>query len=107
MSDTLLRLSWALPLVLATGAVAMLALKRVVARAPKAPEESPRMTVRETLAVSEETRVHLVELNRQSYLLVESTRGTQLHAVPAQFGESSRAGSLPAWAQRLYKVKPR
>lgn len=105
MADTLWRLAWALPLVLAVGFVAVLLLKRFGLPVQAVAEEAARrMNLRESLTLSEDTRVHLIEVDRKTYLVVESARQAVLQpsevaAVPVR--------TMPAWAQRLYKSRSR
>lgn len=83
MADALWRLAWALPLVLLTGGVAVLLLKRFVIRgAPSSEANRPgRLLLRESLCVSEQTCVHLIEIDGTPCLLAESSRHATLHAV--------------------------
>ena len=102
MTDTLWRLVWALPLVLVTGAAAMLLLKRILTPAGTSVEHGRHLTLRESLIISDGTRMHLIEVDRQKYLLVESATDTVLECVVASADHSSqRPFSGPPWAQRL------
>jgi flagellar biogenesis protein FliO len=76
--DALWRLAWALPLVLAVGAAAILVLKYFVIPAQAARRSARRIELRESLPLSDETRIHLIEVDRRAYLVVESTRQTTL-----------------------------
>jgi hypothetical protein len=66
-----------------------------------------RLNLRETLDVSDETRVHLVEIDRQSYLVVESTRNAVLQPTQAHAGEAQRSAARlgPAWARWLLQAR--
>ena len=92
--DTLWRLVWALPLVLITGAAIVCVLKQVIVRNGASQSETRRMQLRESLCVSPQTRVHLVELDRRPYILVESEHGTVLQAAGAGTSESSRSRTV-------------
>ena len=80
--DALWRLTWALPLVLLTGMVAMLALKRFLTleRRPGARTPKSVLSLRESLAVSDQTHVHLIAVGRQEYVVVESARHAVIQA---------------------------
>ncbi len=104
--DTLWRMAWALPLVLGIGFLAALVLKRFGASASPPAPEAWRIRLHESLSLSNDTRVHVIEVDRQAYMLVESSLQATLQAVsaaPAKVVEappmSSRAS--PAWVQRL------
>ena len=102
MADPLLRLLWALPLVLLVGVAAALMLRRIVKPAVHSPGSILRLILRESLQLSEHTRVHLIELDNDSYLLVESMQHAALHGPPT--GNSGAPAKLAsAWMQRLYK----
>ena len=105
--STLWRLVWALPLVLATGVGVMLLLKRFVVPTEAKSRDTRRLNLRETLAVSDETRVHLVEIDRQSYLVVESTRNAVLQPTQASTTDAARSTAKlgPAWARRLTQAR--
>jgi flagellar biogenesis protein FliO len=107
--STLWRLVWALPLVLATGVGVMLLLKRFVVPMESKPRDVRRLNLRETLNVSDETRVHLVEIDRQSYLIVESTRNAVLQPAQSAAVEAQRSAArpVPAWARRLMQARVR
>ncbi|HEY5760122.1 MAG TPA: hypothetical protein VIU34_30075 [Steroidobacter sp.] len=102
--DALLRLVWALPLVLLTGAVLVLLLKRVMKPLHSSAAFAQRLSLRESLSVSDETRVHLIDLDGTACLLVESTRQATLH-LPAVGAKASVSPAGPRWMQRLYEVK--
>ena len=82
--DVFLRLCWALPMVLVTGVVAILVLKRfgVPLRAGAAPKA--RIQQREALSLSDDTRVHLIELDGVRFVVVESTRNAVVQAMPVR-----------------------
>lgn len=107
MTDALLRLAWALPLVLGLGVAAAFVLKRFVVPVADASPQRQRLSLRESLSVSDDTRLHLLEVDGKPHLLVESARATVLQWTPA--GETSRASGpvVPRWAQRFYKGAPR
>jgi flagellar biogenesis protein FliO len=103
--SSLLRLLWALPLVLAIGAGAMLVLRRFVLPVSRA-HAAQRLVFREQLALSEQTRVHLLEIDGNGYLLVESTQNATLQPLPAQTREVARrpGRSRPAWLRHFSGV---
>jgi flagellar biogenesis protein FliO len=72
--DALWRLLWALPLVLALGAAAVLLLKRFIGPVAAARRLGRRMSACESVALSDETRVHLLEVDGKAWLVVESSR---------------------------------
>ena len=104
--DILWRLTWALPLVLVIGIVAVLVLKRFAVPAQRASQAATRMSVRETLSLSDDTRVHLIEIDRRDYLVVESARHTVLQSALPQVSETTRSPTrfTPPWMQRLCRV---
>jgi flagellar biogenesis protein FliO len=91
------RLIWALPLVLLVGAVAILVIRRIAPR----PRESSiaRLRLCESLQVSLETQLHLVEVDRRVHLVIESTRPIVQHWPDAP----TAVASAPAqsWLMRL------
>jgi hypothetical protein len=102
--DALLRLAWALPLVLIVGVAAMLVLRQVMTRRETAPP-GPRMRVGESLRVNDDTTVHLLEIDRQSYVLVESTHQTQLAPLAQPAAQASAPRGVPFSWQRLVRVR--
>ena len=106
--DILSRLAWALPLVLLLGAALMLGLRRFVIK-PRAGAAKQRMTLCESLMLSEETRVHLFELDGRAYLIAESTKQTVLQAAQVRGGEMVREPLrlAPPWMKRMYKAAAR
>jgi flagellar biogenesis protein FliO len=109
MMDTLWRLVWALPLVLLTGAAVMLLLKQFVRPVRPTSHVALRMTLRESMSVADDTRVHLIEADGQTYLLVESPGGTVLQPTQPKPGDGARLrGNVgPPWARRLLKAASR
>ncbi|MEO8152139.1 MAG: hypothetical protein ABI605_03640 [Rhizobacter sp.] len=107
--DSLWRMAWALPLVLGIGFAAALVLKRFVVTVPSSSPQMQRIRLQESLSLSDDTCVHVIEFDRQAYLLVESSLQTTLQAASVASATSakaveaapmpSRAG--PAWALRL------
>ncbi len=89
--DALWRLVWALPVELVTGVAAMLVLRRVLGRHHSSPAtREPRLRAIETLAVSDETRAYLVEIDRRPMLVIESTRQVTLQEVPLHASTGAR-----------------
>jgi flagellar biogenesis protein FliO len=106
--DTVLRLAWALPLVLAVGVVTLLMLRPLLAQSGPATRPVERMSVRESLPLSDDTRVHLIEVDGKTYLVVESTRQAVLQPAQLQSGVAPHASSRSAsdWIQRLRRAQP-
>jgi flagellar biogenesis protein FliO len=109
MMDAAWRLAWALPLVLLVGAAAVLLLRRFVLPTQPATLQRQRLSRRESLSLSQETRVHLIEVDGKPYLLVESARQALLQSTSSPTAEPSRpsAGFGPSWARRLFRAGPR
>ena len=107
--DTLWRLVWALPLVLVTGFAAMLVLKRFMAASPPATRDIRRLTLRESLTLSEESRLHLIEVDRETYLIIESSRHAALQSIRPPAGEATHLPHrfAPPWVRRFYKGRAR
>ena len=101
--NSLLRLLWALPLVLAVGIGAMLLLRRWVMPAGQGRREARRLVSREQLALSDQTRVHLVEVDGHTFVVLESAQQALLQRLSSASCEAERvpAGAKPAWLQRL------
>jgi flagellar biogenesis protein FliO len=102
MMDTLWRLTWALPLVMTLGLGAVLILRRFGVRARSATAGSQRMNVRESLMLSADTQMHLIEIDRNVYLLVESAGHVLLQAAAQQSGEAVALSAEPAGASRWW-----
>lgn len=109
MMDTLLRLAWALPLVLTMGAAVMFLLKQVVRPGQPTNPVALRLSLRESMSVSNDTRLHLVVADGQTWLLVESPGGTVLQPTqPKAAHETRLPGTVgPPWARRLLKAASR
>jgi hypothetical protein len=103
--DILLRLCWALPLVLLAGLVIMLLLRHVVL--PRPVHDRPRrLSLCESMTLSDEMRVHLIEANGTAYLITESARMSSIHPAPSvQAGQPQRvrAGAIAAPLARLLR----
>jgi len=76
------RLSWALPVTVLIGGVIILLLKQILGQGSFPDRTLQRMVKRESLSLSDETRLHLVEVDGRPYVLVESTRHASLHNAP-------------------------
>lgn len=87
-----MRLSWALPLVLLAGVAIMLLLKRVL-NSETTREPGRRMVLRESLTLSGELCVHLIELDGKAYLITECAKQSGIHAVSTQVSVAGR----PRW----------
>jgi len=105
MSDVFLRLLWALPLVLMTGIAIMLLLRRVLPLPASSATDIAPLAVRHSLTLADDTRVHLLEVDRKSYLLVESSRQALLQ--PVETTRTVPPPAAPAWLQRMYKSEAR
>lgn len=81
MNDTLLRLGWALPLVLLLGIVVLLVLRRLLPQLAARPPATAQLVLAETLQVSPRTRVHLLQVQGRPVLLLEPEEGAA-SAVP-------------------------
>lgn len=105
--ETVLRLAWALPLVLAIGLVTLLILKRFVVRGAPVMRQTQRMRLDASLPLSDDTCVHLIEADGKPYLILESTRQAALHPMAPQSGAAPGASIrvAPDWIQRLYKAR--
>lgn len=85
MDDQLLRLLWALPLVLAIGVGAMLLLKRLgigVGPRPNAAGPASTPVVVSSTPLTEHTRAVVVEFGPQRWVVFESTAQISVHAPP-------------------------
>jgi flagellar biogenesis protein FliO len=103
--EILLRLCWALPLVLLAGLAIMLLLKRVVVT-PGAKDRHRRLSLCESLTVSDEMRVHLIEVDGGAYLVTESARRSAIQVAAARTGQAGRGqvgGAVP-WARILRRT---
>jgi flagellar biogenesis protein FliO len=102
--NSTLRLLWALPLVLAVGATAMFVLRRFVVPVPGT-RSAHRLVARESIALSNETRVHLVEVDGVRCLIVESAQNAvQTLTVQAAASGEAPASLRPAWFRRLSAI---
>lgn len=80
MNDSVSRLTWALPLVLTLGVLAILVIKRVLRTAHPASDDAP-MRLRQSLKLSEAAQLHLVSLDGQCILVVESSGAPAVHVL--------------------------
>jgi predicted exporter len=97
--DTLLRLAWALPLVLLTGAALMLVMKRFMPAQTSAPQAPVLL---KTLRLSEHTQAFVIDIEGAQYLLVESQCNALLEAVPGKAGKAGQAApAVNPWQMRL------
>jgi flagellar biogenesis protein FliO len=101
------RLLWALPLVFATGIAMMLLIRRFVVPTSTASRDARRLQLRESLAVSAATRVHLVEIDQQAYVLIESEHSTTLQAMPAATADLRRSAAPfgQSWMRSLVRAR--
>jgi flagellar biogenesis protein FliO len=80
--DMVWRLTWALPFTVLIGGAIILLLKHILGQAKSVGRTLQRMVKRESLTISDDTRIHLVEVDGRPYVLVESTRTAALHNAP-------------------------
>jgi flagellar biogenesis protein FliO len=102
--DTMLRLAWALPLVLLVGVLVALILRRFVVLAPTSHRQA-RLSLCESLWLSDDTRVYLLEIDGRACVIVESARQTTLQSASLQLADAPRAwrGIAPFWMRRFNK----
>jgi len=86
--DTLLRLAWALPLVLLIGLGLMLAMKRLMSAERASP---PTPALSKTLRLSEQTQAHIIDVAGQHYLVIESERSGVIEALASRAGAPAPA----------------
>ena len=100
MNDTLIRLTWALPLVLVLGVVAILVLRRV-APVLQGPTAQPnQLQLQESLRLSDKTVVHLVHAGGKPLLIAEGADG-QVAVHSLHEAQPPRGGwSLNPWYRR-------
>jgi len=105
VSDALWRLAWALPMVLAIGVASVLVLRRWVVPHRQG-EATGRLRVLESLPLSDDTRLYVIDVDRRPLLLVESSREITLQDVAAAAGAGMRHGPATgrAWIQRPWGV---
>jgi hypothetical protein len=76
MDESLWRLTWALPLVLVLGIVAMLALRRILQGATgKAVASGDAMVLKQSLKLSDSSTAHLLIVQGKPMLVVEGSHG--------------------------------
>jgi len=90
------RLTWALPFTVLLGGGIILLLKQILRQGKFAGRALQRMVKRESLIVSDDTRLHLVEVDGRPYVLVESTRSAALQYAPPGPQPAGLRGGLPA-----------
>jgi len=107
--DTLWRLVWALPLVLLIGVAVMFVLKRFMLPMHTKTHQALRMNLCESISLSNATRVHLIEVDHQPYLIAESTPHTALQLLLPQTSEGARESRRwgLSWMQRRDGVRTR
>jgi flagellar biogenesis protein FliO len=101
VSDTLWRLAWALPLVCGAGLCAMLILRRLL-MTTAARRPANRLEAIETLSVSDDTRIVLLELDQQAFLVVESSRQATL--VAATRSQAAGPARPRRWGRRVMRI---
>lgn len=97
MSDSWLRLTWALPMVLLIGLAIILVIRRVLGVTPLQ-QMASRLTVLESLSVGEATTLHLISADGRTVVLVE-TRGHASHL--EQLPVMQRPATLARWGRPL------
>ena len=109
MGDPLLRLMWALPLVLVLGTAAILVLKRRLAPTSVHAPAPCRTQLRliEELALPDESRLFLVDISGSMQLVVSSNRHVSLHTLDRsmRFDDAivSKPSSNALWMLKLLK----
>jgi flagellar biogenesis protein FliO len=103
MMDTVWKLMWALPLVLAVGVAAVLMLKRIVVPSRAAAPSPQRVRTSESLQLSEHTHVHLLDVDGRSYVVVESTRHVEVQVAASD----APTPSLPRFGVRPSLLRTR
>ena len=86
--ETLLRLAWALPLVLLMGLGLMLAMKRLFS-VERASASAPALS--KTLRLSEQTQAHVIEIDGQHCLVIESERSVAVEVLASKAGAPAPA----------------
>ncbi len=99
------RLVWALPLVLAVGVAAVLVLRRFVTPMTPAAPRGPRVSLRDSLALSDHTRVHCIDVDGRAFLVVESAQQAALHALVQAETPRAAPRGVPGWAQRFLEAR--
>jgi flagellar biogenesis protein FliO len=91
------RLTWALPLVIAVGWALILLLKRLGLGAPGELRDEVEDTVLvSSQALTDQTRVLLVRVQGQSYVVFESAAHLSVQAIPSQTSVSSLSFAQPS-----------
>jgi hypothetical protein len=98
--DTLLRLAWALPLVLLIGLGLMLAMKRLMSAEPAS---APVPALSKTLRLSEQTQAHVIDIAGQHYLVIESERSVVIEALASKAGAAAPA--MNSWRAGLLRKR--
>jgi flagellar biogenesis protein FliO len=100
MAKELWTLAWALPAVLILGLVAALVLRRFYTNVHERESQRCRLHLSESLTLSEETRVHLIAIDGETHVLVESARNATL-----QFARSPLAlARRRPWTRSLWPL---
>lgn len=100
--DMVWRLTWALPLTVLVGGGIVLLLRQILGQGKFATRTLQRMVKRESLIVSDDTRLHLVEVDGRPYVLVESARSASFHNAPPVLQPAGlRGGSSVPWLRGL------
>ena len=100
--DMLWRLTWVLPFTVLVGGGIILLLRQILGQGKFAPRTLQRMVKQESLIVSDDTRLHLLEVDGRPYVLVESVRSATLHDVPSVSQPAGSRGGLPVpWLRGL------
>ena len=101
MTDSLLRLMWALPLVLAIGVGALLLMKRHgIGVRPRSPDEVP-LVMLNSLAISPHTTAFVLKLGNEEWLVLESDKAVQIQ-VRAPAVKPGVPGRTTPWPMGRY-----
>jgi hypothetical protein len=100
MNDTLLRLAWALPLVLAVGVIGMLVLKRLLAAGGQLKSPAEDLVLQRSLKLSETATAHVVAVEGKKLMIIESSAGVTAIDLDTKATPRPRWGLLPLRAER-------
>jgi hypothetical protein len=82
MNDTLVRLAWALPLVLVLGCAAAWLLRRSMDRLGVGAAPAAPMNLVQTLPLSDGLRAHLIAIGPRNVLVVEGASAPVIQVLP-------------------------
>jgi hypothetical protein len=100
VSDSLLRLAWALPLVLTVGVLGMLLLKRVLAAGGQLKGPVDDLVLQRSLKLSETTAAHVIAVEGKKLMIIESSGGVTAIELDTKALPRPRWGLLPLRQER-------